>query len=93
MKIDVEFVEYLGSGEAVVELNTGSQVVIFWNPSGSNTLLPEDVTGVLGGWLEQDTSEIPNEAMQLLQQAYAICTKLMHDDMQKRGRSRYSGQN
>ena len=77
MKIDVEFVEYLGSGEAVVELNTGSQVEIFWNPSKSNTLLPEDVTGVLGDWLEQDTSEIPNEAMQLLQQVYAICTKFM----------------
>ena len=40
-----------------------------------NTLYPTDVTGVIGEWLEMDTSEVPYEAIRCLQRAYALCVQ------------------
>lgn len=77
MKINVELIEYLGQGEAVVELNTGKQVDIFWNPYDEEALFLEDVTGTLGEWLEKDTSDIPSEAVKLIQKAYSLCAKAL----------------
>ena len=75
MKINVSLIEYLGQGEAVVELNTGQQVDIFWSPYDEELLFIEDVTGTIGEWLEKDTSDIPSEAVKLLHQAYRICAE------------------
>ncbi len=36
-------------------------------------VMVEDVTGTLGEWFDRDTSDIPQEALALLQQAYRIC--------------------
>lgn len=43
----------------------------------SSPLYCDDVTGVLGLWLELDTSDIPTEAIKHLQQAYTICAKAL----------------
>lgn len=82
MKIDVKLVEYLGNGEATVELNTGEVVDIFYDPytddndqSTDETLYIDDITGTIGQWLDMDTSEIPPEAIKYLQKAYDICAK------------------
>lgn len=40
----------------------------------------DDVTGTLGEWLEMDTSEIPVEAINLLQGAYNICVKSFEEE-------------
>lgn len=79
MKIDVKPIEYLGNGEAVVELNTGQQVEIFYDPSekGSDWLPVEEVTGVIGEWLARDTSDVPNEAIKFLKKAYDLCAEVL----------------
>ena len=82
MKIDVKLVEYLGNGEATVELNTGKVVDIFYDPyaddndqSTDETLYIDDITGTIGPWLDMDTSEIPPDAIKHLKKAYDICAK------------------
>lgn len=74
MKVDAAFVEYLGNGEALVQLNTGQLVEVFCDEH-EHELTPEEVTGTLGAWLEQDTSSIPADAVSLLQKVYDMCKK------------------
>lgn len=82
MKIDVKLIEYLGEGEAAVELNTGKVVDIFYDPytddndqATDKALYIDDITGTIGQWLDMDTSEIPPEVIKHLQKAYDICVK------------------
>lgn len=77
MKVDVKPIKYVGNGEAVVELNTGQRVDIFVEEADEYSVSLEDITGAIGSWLEQDTSDIPVEAVELLQKAYSLCAKLL----------------
>lgn len=74
MQINVKPIEYLGNGEAVVELNTGQRVDIFVEEPDESAVYPEDITGIIGSWLERDTSDIPVEVVKLLQEAYSLCS-------------------
>jgi len=42
-----------------------------------DTLYVEDVTGIIGEWLDSDCSGIPDEALLHLQSAYEICAKAL----------------